>query len=90
VTALYYIGITLLLLFLWPVLIFSSKARFGVKQKLGLIPDEVRKRLKASIVKPIWFRLSFPQQQAPDSSLQSSVSAITLRLSISLMTLTFR
>lgn len=54
-TALYYIGITLLLLFLWPVLIFSSKARFGVKQKLGLIPDEVRKRLKASIVKPIWF-----------------------------------
>ncbi len=54
-TALYYIGITLLLLFVWPVLIFSSKARFGVSQKLGFVPDEVRKRLKASIVKPIWF-----------------------------------
>lgn len=54
-TVLYYIGITLLLLFVWPVLIFSSKARFGVSQKLGFVPDEMRKRLKASIVKPIWF-----------------------------------
>lgn len=54
-TALYYIGITLLLLFVWPVLIFSSKARFGVGQKLGFISGAVRQRLKASYGKPIWF-----------------------------------
>jgi 3-deoxy-D-manno-octulosonic-acid transferase len=55
VTALYYIAITLLLLVVWPVLIFSSKARFGVWQKLGFIPRPVRERLKSSYGKPIWF-----------------------------------
>jgi len=55
VTALYYIGITLLLLLIWPVLIFSSKARFGVAQKLGLIPRAIRARLKALSERPIWF-----------------------------------
>jgi len=55
VTALYYIGITLLLLFVWPVLIFSSKARFGVGQKLGFVSRSVRQRLKESYGKPIWF-----------------------------------
>lgn len=54
-TVLYYIGITLLLLVVWPVLIFSNKARFGVSQKLGFIPKAVRERLKASYGKPIWF-----------------------------------
>ena len=54
-TALYYISITLLLLLVWPVLIFSSKARFGVAQKLGIIPKPVRERLKASYGRPIWF-----------------------------------
>lgn len=55
VTVLYYIGITLLLLFVWPVLIFSSKARFGVVQKLGFVPAPVRERLKSNSSKPIWF-----------------------------------
>ena len=54
-TVLYYIGITLLLLTVWPVLIFSSKARFGVMQKLGVIPPSVRERLRSTAVKPIWF-----------------------------------
>lgn len=54
-TVIYYIGITLLLLFVWPVLIFSSKARFGVSQKLGFIPSAVRERLKSMSVKPVWF-----------------------------------
>lgn len=54
-TVLYYIGITLLLLVAWPVLIFSSKARFGVGQKLGFISRSVRERLKASYGKPVWF-----------------------------------
>lgn len=54
-TVIYYIGITLLLLFVWPVLIFSSKARFGVAQKLGFVPAAVRERLKSNSDKPIWF-----------------------------------
>ena len=54
-TVIYYIGITLLLLLAWPVLIFSSKARFGVSQKLGFIPTAVREHLKAASDKPIWF-----------------------------------
>ncbi|HNB22272.1 MAG TPA: glycosyltransferase N-terminal domain-containing protein, partial [Candidatus Melainabacteria bacterium] len=54
-TVIYYIGITLLLLFVWPVLIFSSKARCGVSQKLGFIPTAVRERLKCLKTKPIWF-----------------------------------
>lgn len=54
-TLLYYIGITLLLLIVWPLLIFSGKARFGVSQKLGFVPGALRERLRSTAVKPIWF-----------------------------------
>lgn len=55
VTTLYYIGVTYLLILAWPILLFSRKARFGVSQKLGFIPSEIKGRWANHTIKPIWF-----------------------------------
>lgn len=54
---LYQIGLTLVLILVSPLLLFSKKARFGVSQKLGFIPRSIKYSLakfKANNTRPLW------------------------------------
>jgi len=51
----YRIGFTILLLVVSPLLLFSSRARFGVSQKLGFIPQSTKELLaNAKNQRPLW------------------------------------
>lgn len=54
---LYQIGLTLVMILASPLLLFSKKARFGVSQKLGIIPQSVKDslaKIKANNKRPLW------------------------------------
>ncbi|MCW5823528.1 MAG: 3-deoxy-D-manno-octulosonic acid transferase [Cyanobacteria bacterium TGS_CYA1] len=54
---LYQIGLTVVLILASPLLLFSKKARFGVSQKLGFIPQSAKASLatlKANNTRPLW------------------------------------
>lgn len=47
---LYQIGFTMVLLLVSPILLFSSRARFGVSQKLGFIPRSIKDSIKPNSI----------------------------------------
>lgn len=54
---LYQIGLALVMILASPLLLFSSRARFGFSQKMGFIPQTVKEQLskiRSSNKKPLW------------------------------------